>query len=454
LDRVPYGLFLCDHEGRVLSGYSRSCDALLDRGGRNVAGERLTELLGMNDSAARAFSLSYRQLFDDVLPEAVNLHQLPSRIRRDREDDDQHFRLEGALVRNDAGAPDKVLFTLLDITALVHAEREAERNHGLVTVLRHRAAFASFLRDLDLQSERLLSEATSPYGEPWEPWVRRELHTWKGNLATFGLSELSRLIHQVEDQEAITRRDVGKIVTALDARLEEHRGIWRLSRKDGSLTTLLPMSSADALVGRIEAATSLAEAREAVASFRASLDEVLVGDLAIPLVAAVRQQAERRHKAAELVIAGADTPVPPPALPLFQVLPHLLRNAVDHGIEADRGDKAPCGLITLRSELRGSTFRLIIADDGHGMDEERLVNAAIAAGRLDASQAKLLSPQEKLALAFLPAVSTAERVTETSGRGVGMEAVVETVHRLGGTISVSSRLHQGTTFAIEIPSGG
>jgi ABC-type transport system substrate-binding protein/signal transduction histidine kinase len=453
LDRVPYGLFLCDHDGRVLSGYSRSCDALFDRGGRDLAGERLTELLGMSDSAATMFSLYYQQVFDDIMPEEVNLHQLPSRIRRGGEQGDQHFRLEGAVVRNEAGAPDKVLFTLLDINALVHAEREAVRNHGLLTVLRHHAAFASFLRELDRQAERLLSEDASPYGEPWEPWARRELHTWKGNLGMFGLSDLSTLIHLVEDQEAIVPQDVRRVVAALDARLEEHRAIWHLSRKEGSLTTLLPLLSADTLVRRVEAATGLAEAREAVAAFRASLDVVFVGDLATPLVAAVRHQAERRHKTAELVIAGADTPVPRHALPLFQVLPHLLRNAVDHGIELDRGHKATCGIVTLRSEIRESTFHLVVADDGQGMDEERLVSAAIAAGHLDSHRAKTLSHQEKLALAFLPAVSTAARVTETSGRGVGMEAVVETVHRLGGTISVASRLHQGTTFSIEIPSG-
>jgi ABC-type transport system substrate-binding protein/signal transduction histidine kinase len=453
LDRVPYGLFLCDHEGRVLSGYSRSCDTLLDRGGRDLAGERLTELLGMNDGAATTFSLYYQQIFDDIMPEEVNVHQLPSRIRRGGARGDQHFRLEGAVVRNDAGAPDKVLFTLLDITALVHAEREAERNHGLLTVLRHRAAFTSFLRELDRQSQNLLSERTSPHGEPWEPWARRELHTWKGNLATFGLSDLSRLIHQVEDQEAIGAQDIRRVVAALDARLEEHRETWLLSRKGGSLTTLLPMSSADALVSHIKTATSLVEAQEIVAAFRTSLDQVHVGDLAIPLVAAVRHQAERRHKTAELVIAGADTLVPPRALPLFQVLPHLLRNAVDHGIESDRGQKPTCGIITLRSELKGSTFHLFVADDGQGMDEERLVSAAIAAGHLDSDQAKVLSHQEKLALAFLPAVSTADRVTETSGRGVGMEAVVETVHRLGGTITVTSHRHQGTKFSIEIPRG-
>lgn len=406
----------------------------------------------MSGGAATMFSLYYQQIFDDVMPEEVNLDQLPSRIRRAGEQGDRHFRLEGALVRNEAGAPDKVLFTLLDITALVHAEREAEHNHGLLTVLRHRAAFASFLRELDRQSERLLSEDASPYGEPWEAWARRELHTWKGNLGTFGLSDLSRLIHQVEDQDSIVAQDVRQVVASVDARLEGHREVWRLSRKEGSLTTLLPMSTADALVRRIERATSLADAREAVAGFRASLDEVLVGDLAVPLVAAVRHQAERRHKTAKLVIAGADTPVPPRALPLFQVLPHLLRNAVDHGIEVDRGHKTACGLITLSAELRGSTFHLIVADDGQGIDEEQLVNAAIAAGRLDSHQATGLSHQEKLALAFLPGVTTAERVTETSGRGVGMEAVVETVHRLGGTISVTSRLRQGTTFSIQIPS--
>lgn len=453
LDRVPYGLFLCDRAGRVLSGYSRSCDALLERAGRDLAGERLTDLLGMSDSAATMFALYYEQIFEDALPEEVNLHQLPSRIRRASERGEQHFRLEGALVRDEAGAPDKVLFTLLDITALVHAEREAEQNHGLLAVLRHRTAFASFLRELDGQAERLLNEPASAYGEPWEAWARRELHTWKGTLGTFGLSDLSALIHRVEDKEVILAEDVRRVIAALDARLQEHREIWRLSRTEGSLTTLLPIAAADALLKQVASATSLEAAREAVAAFRASLDEVLVRDLVTPLVAAVRQQAERRHKSAELAIVGADTPVPRRALPLFHVLPHLLRNAVDHGIEADRGDKAPCGLITLRSEMRGSTFRLVVTDDGRGMDEDRLVEAAIAAGRLDSAKAAMLSQQEKLALAFLPAISTAERVTETSGRGVGMEAVAEAVHRLGGTISVTSRLHQGTTFAIEIPSG-
>jgi len=170
----------------------------------------------------------------------------------------------------------------------------------------------------------------------------------------------------------------------------------------------------------------------------------------------VRQAAAELGKSVELVIdedgARADKTV---VEALFEPLLHLLRNAVDHGLEAAdarlTAGKPPVGRLTLSVRPRFETLLVEVADDGRGINLERLRAAALARGVASEAELEAMSEAETLALIFRPGFSTASAVTSLSGRGVGLDAVRSAIAALGGTVAVASRPGAGTTASLTLP---
>jgi two-component system chemotaxis sensor kinase CheA len=136
-------------------------------------------------------------------------------------------------------------------------------------------------------------------------------------------------------------------------------------------------------------------------------------------------------------------------------LTHLVRNAVDHGIEPPdvraRGGKPPEGRLSLHASHEGGKVIIKIADDGKGIDPRRIREKAVQAKLVTAEQVDRLSDPELVNLVFLPGFSTADRVTQFSGRGVGMDVVRTNVEKIGGAVDIQSVLDRGTTIKMKIP---
>ncbi len=136
-------------------------------------------------------------------------------------------------------------------------------------------------------------------------------------------------------------------------------------------------------------------------------------------------------------------------------LTHLVRNSVDHGIElpADRvkWGKDATGRLILRAFHEGGQVNIEISDDGAGLNVERIYQKAVERGVITAEQAAHMSEREIFNLIFLPGFSTAEKVTNVSGRGVGMDVVKTNVEKIGGTVDIQSTLGRGTTVRVKIP---
>ncbi len=136
-------------------------------------------------------------------------------------------------------------------------------------------------------------------------------------------------------------------------------------------------------------------------------------------------------------------------------LTHLVRNSIDHGIEApavrrDKG-KEPCGCLLLRAFHEGGQVNIEITDDGAGLNSERIRNKAIERGLITPQQAERMPERDIFNLIFLPGFSTAEKVTNVSGRGVGMDVVKTNVEKIGGMVDVQSAAGRGTTVRVKIP---
>ena len=136
-------------------------------------------------------------------------------------------------------------------------------------------------------------------------------------------------------------------------------------------------------------------------------------------------------------------------------LVHLIRNALDHGIEtpAERQavGKREIGLLQISARQTGSEIRIGIVDDGRGIDGDKLVEKGIAAGLLTAEDAKLMSARERNALICAPGLSTASEVTAVSGRGVGMDVVRANIEKIGGSLLIDSTPGSGTRMMLNIP---
>ncbi len=136
-------------------------------------------------------------------------------------------------------------------------------------------------------------------------------------------------------------------------------------------------------------------------------------------------------------------------------LTHIVRNALDHGIEqpADRQaqGKAEAGTLRVVARQSGNQIVIEVSDDGRGIDTARLVDKAIAAGLFSPSDALSLTDAQKLSLVFHPGLTTAEQVTSISGRGVGMDVVRANVEQIGGVIDIASVPGEGTTIIMRVP---
>jgi len=170
----------------------------------------------------------------------------------------------------------------------------------------------------------------------------------------------------------------------------------------------------------------------------------------------VRDTARLCNKNVELTLAGQDTDLDKGILDqLAEPVAHLVRNAIGHGIEEaedrQRAGKPEHGTLRLAAYHQGNQVVIEIADDGKGLDAEKIRNKAVARGLIGAEEAHRLGEADLLKLIFVPGFSTAEQITEVSGRGVGLDVVQNVMLRLKGSVSVESNPGQGTVFRLRLP---
>jgi two-component system, chemotaxis family, sensor kinase CheA len=197
--------------------------------------------------------------------------------------------------------------------------------------------------------------------------------------------------------------------------------------------------------------------------FAGSLRDTLQGLRMVPAEAAlqslrpaVRELAAQLGKKVSLRLGGGEVRLDRRVLDeLKGPLLHLVRNALDHGIEAPGARRAAGkpeeALLSVRVEPRGDRVVLTVRDDGAGLSPERLRAAAVQRGIVTAAEAARLGDAEAIRLAFRAGLSTAPEITALSGRGVGLDVVAEAVRRLGGRVDVASDRGRGATFVLDVP---
>jgi two-component system chemotaxis sensor kinase CheA len=170
----------------------------------------------------------------------------------------------------------------------------------------------------------------------------------------------------------------------------------------------------------------------------------------------VRDLSAKLGKQCEVVMDGKDVDVDKTILEAIgDPLTHLVRNSIDHGVERPdariAAGKAPVGTVHLRAYHEAGKVRIDVADDGGGIDPAKLKQKAVEKGIITAEQAARMGDREATRLIFHPGFSTAEKVTDVSGRGVGMDVVRTNIEKLGGTVDIESTPGKGTAIQITLP---
>jgi two-component system, chemotaxis family, sensor kinase CheA len=170
----------------------------------------------------------------------------------------------------------------------------------------------------------------------------------------------------------------------------------------------------------------------------------------------VRQLAKDLQKKIDLQIIGAETELDRTVIDeIGDPLVHLLRNALDHGIETpevrSRNGKSEEGTVVLRAYHSGNHVFIEIEDDGAGISRDKIINKAISKGLITAKAAESLSDSQVFDFIFSSGFSTAEKISDVSGRGVGLDVVKNTIESLGGSITIRSTFGKGSTFSIQLP---
>ncbi|MFQ5416415.1 MAG: chemotaxis protein CheA, partial [Myxococcota bacterium] len=175
-----------------------------------------------------------------------------------------------------------------------------------------------------------------------------------------------------------------------------------------------------------------------------------------PLPRMAREIARRAGKRVEVEVRNAEIELDRSILDrLSDPLVHLFRNAVDHGIEAPElrlaAGKSEIGRITVDASREKDRIHIVVSDDGGGIDLDHLCARAVKAGIVHADLAEDLPPEAVAAFIFHPGLTTADRVSDISGRGVGMDAVRATIESLGGQVELATEAGRGTTMTLVVP---
>lgn len=431
LDNVDQGLVLVDEGGGIQPARSAP---LSDWFGSPPTGTRIWDLLQPYDArCADAVELAWEQLTAGMLPIEVSLDQLPTRL----ESRGRVYALSW-----EPSSRGHVLFVATDITARLVAAEERAEHEELVGLLARMSKNRTAVFDFVGEGRRIVEALCSGDGSPEQE--RRWLHTLKGNSAVMGLERMSQWIHTVESAMAEEQRL---------CRLEERVGLrmkWKtLEERFGAL-----VDSDDAGVVRIS--TDELDATLQMLAGRTPLEHVVNRmeswgwDDAESRLEHLGEQAMRIGESLDKPLRvitdarGMRTPPTERWRALWSALIHVVRNAVDHGIETDRtgAGKEGVGLLELYAFVDDQAFCLELRDDGAGIDWSAL---ATKAGRpLDTADARI----ECL---FADGISSRDCATPLSGRGIGTSAVRAAVDALGGTIEVDSERGVHTTFTLRIP---
>lgn len=445
LDNVEQGLATFSRDGTVETERSARFD---DWFGARAGGRRFAAVLTDRDPKLGSyFELAWNEVLEGIMPLEVTLEQLPRRFACGGRTLALDYR---AVELGADGVPARTLVVATDITEQLERQRAEAAQREFAQIFHHlmrdRASFLDFFEE----AEAIVRRLEEPQ-EGSDQELFRAVHTLKGNCALFGLERMAELSHEVESAMI----DGGR--RPREDEIEEIRAVWGdTSRRIRRL--LQTGTDTEARVTHAELSTVTDELRRLdvppwLLERLESWHHEPVGARLERLGDQARGLAQRLGKGdIEVTTRGREIRLPrEPLAGFWTSLAHVIRNAIDHGLEEPdartAAGKGPRGLLEIAVEQDANEARILVSDDGAGIDWERIRVKAAAAGLPHYGRDDLV------AALFADGLSSRDEVSQVSGRGVGMAAVRSAIARLGARVEVTSARGEGTTFTFRIPRG-
>ncbi|HMJ55878.1 MAG TPA: ATP-binding protein [Polyangiaceae bacterium] len=439
LDNVGQGFITLDVNGSMSDEHSKIVDEWF--GEPKGAMPFWDYLSRVDPSKGQWFQLGWASVLEDVLPLALALDQLPKVVNKDAQTFELVYR---PILRGDQ--LDKAIVVITDVTSRIERERAERSQREMMSIFHHiladRLAIEEFFTEATSLVDAILASDGTDHG-----LITRHVHTLKGNCGLFGIESVTTFCHDLEDRMRESPEPIG---------YKEKEGLRALWNKVLDVRSQLARGESFIELDREEYDSFLDELRRradhgALAATAASW-RFEPASKRIALLGEQVQRLATRLGRAEVIVIGEPTLLRLPTRkwgPFWSAFAHVIRNAVDHGIETAeqrrQAGKPEQATVTLGVARDGQNAIVTIRDDGRGIDWERIETVAQERGLPHETKADL---EEAL---FTDGVTSRMNVTEVSGRGVGLGAVRAMIRQMGGRIELESQIGQGTTFRFIMP---
>ena len=466
LDNTGQGFFSFANDFRIQEYTSRATTEFF---GHAIENKNALELLYPEsaEDKAEVFKLVFEQTGNLELVEGI----LPSEVKRG----DRIYRVDYHWIKPRENSEGRVMIVMTDITTQrgleLQLKSDEERNQMIVKIAVDRSGFIEFLNETDHCLAFVEEQLSNSPAEIDVTALFRQFHTIKGGMASYFFMDVSEKAHHIENLLDTIRSD-GAVPgeNLIESLQEETRQLKEILQATlDSLEDIVPKQLVKAGFqpfykisdSKISALERLLKdelsAQPEVRSALTNLRKQPVRNILKKLASDAENLAVKEGKRIKVGLKGEEIELLHSVYkPLFASLIHLIRNCVDHGIEDPDSrlafDKSEIGHIAIRVGLDRDQLVIDIFDDGAGIDTEAVKQKAFEKGLLDAAKLASISDSEAVRLIFHPGFSTAEAVSDLSGRGVGMDAVSDEVTKLGGQIEVESTVGKGTCFSIRVPN--
>ena len=457
LHNLEEGFFALDKSGKIGPVASHACEDLF---GEKVAERPFLSMSAIPKEKRQFIKSGLDQVFDNFMPIDMTIDMLPKQITKT---DGRILSLKYNPILDESGEPFKIIIIANDITEVIEkqqkAEEEAMQNRCLVGILKDLNGFMQFVEDtvsdidvIEKSNDRVL--------------VKRLLHTIKGNSGAFGLNNLAKITHKIEDAyEEVVAKDLRSVHKDYAKTLKTHLSEFvddNLSMLGISLNSerekihSITQADLDFFKSKINGLSD-SPLKNDLISITKHIERMPIASLISSYHPTIMRLADRLEKKIKFHVEGGDCRVDPIFVRgVLKNLIHAVRNACDHGIEtpeerlaAHKKEYATISFSTSIEPSRG--ILMTLKDDGRGINETALFNKAISNGLLTETEAKAMTTSQKLMLIFSDGVSTKDTVSDLSGRGVGLAALKYDVEQAGGSVKVLSQKGQGTCLEIWIP---
>lgn len=467
LEGIDEGLFYFDQEGKVAPERSAALARLLPDSEKLSTIQEIATTYGKKKvkDTESCLKLLWPEVEDDFMSMfEISVTMLPSKVQLEVDDETRHVIFEYKALNNPQGDLEKVIVVVKDVTELLRNEREAnlqaERVRKISKAASNVDAYRAFVDEGQAIIERIASEFKKTISDINQPQLKRDLHTIKGMTSLFEYTAFADNIHTIED--IIMEESLEGGLNQILAKWNESLIQWNTETQD--LAKALGFNDKEDIV-QVEKTKIFKLAEFAKQKGDAKLKDLCdnltrydISSVFNNYATYIEKLVEKTpDKAAKLTFNSASDPINFEEVKVIDgCFVHILRNCMDHGIESKderaKANKNEEGQIDISFNRQpNGHLAFTIKDDGGGIDGDKLAKKVVESGQWTQEHANQASHKDKINLIFMPNLSAKDEVSDISGRGVGMDAVRETLEELGGQISIESKLGVGTTFTMEIP---